>query len=144
MTTIEICNSYQMSITVTAIFSFIAGRYCAKGIFFLIVFFPVKKVPFLKVRLRTEDVCRYHFPQSIYSSIQYFFSRYDKIWFVLHFPPKSPLSTNLVLGSSGAYSLSKSDQTYKFDEEKNNKKTPELLWMNPIILRVWKVGRSDN
>ena len=82
MTTIEICNSYQMSITVIAIFSFIAGRYCAKGIFFLIVFFffffSVKEVPFLKVRLRTEDVCRYHFLLSIYSSIQYFFSRYDK------------------------------------------------------------------
>ena len=94
MTTIEICNSYQMSITVTAIFSFIAGRYCAKGIFFLSVFFfffffffcegsalfSVKEVPFLKVRLRTEDVsvCRYHFLLSIYSSIQYFFSRYDK------------------------------------------------------------------
>ena len=79
MTTIEICNSYQMSITVTAIFSFIAGRYCAKGIFFLIVFFfAVKEVPFLKVRLRTEDVCRYHILLSIYSSIQYFFSRYDK------------------------------------------------------------------
>ena len=56
MTTIEICNSYQISITVTAIFSFIAGRYCAKGIFFLI-FFSVKEVPFSKVRLRTEDVC---------------------------------------------------------------------------------------
>ena len=39
MTTIEICNSYEMSITVTATFSFITGRYCAKGIFFLIVFF---------------------------------------------------------------------------------------------------------
>ena len=85
MTTIEICNSYQMSITVTAIFSFIAGRYCAKGIFFLfffffffVFFFSVKEVPFLKVRLRTEDVCRYHFLLSIYSSIQYFFSRYDK------------------------------------------------------------------
>ena len=73
MTTIAICNSSQMSITVTAIFS-----YCAKGIFFLIVFFSVKEVPFLKVRLRTEDVCRYHFLLSIYSSIQYFFSRYDK------------------------------------------------------------------
>ena len=79
MTTIEICNSYQMSITVTAIFSFIAGRYCAKGILFLIVFFSsVKEVPILKVRLRTEDVCKYHFLLSIYSSIQYFFSRYDK------------------------------------------------------------------
>ena len=33
------CDSYQMSITVTAIFSFIAGRYCAKGNFFLLVFF---------------------------------------------------------------------------------------------------------
>ena len=71
MTTIEICNSYQMSITVTVIFSFNAGRYCAKGIFFLIVlfFFTVKEVPFLKVRLRTEDVCRYHILLSIYSSI---------------------------------------------------------------------------
>ena len=39
MTTIEICNSYQMSITVTAIFRFNVGRYCAKGIFFLIVLF---------------------------------------------------------------------------------------------------------
>ena len=39
MTTIEICNSYQMSITVTAIFSVNAGRYCAIGIFCLIVFF---------------------------------------------------------------------------------------------------------
>ena len=39
MTTIEICNSYQMSIIVTAIFNFIAGRYCAKVIFFLIGFF---------------------------------------------------------------------------------------------------------
>ena len=77
MTTIEICNSYQMSITVTAIFSFNVERYCAKGIFFLI-FFSVKEVPFLKVRLRTEDVCRYHILLSIYSSIQYFFSRYDK------------------------------------------------------------------
>ena len=75
MTTIEICNSYQMSITVTAIFSFIAGRFCAKVIFFLIVFFSVKEVLFLKVR--TEDVCRYHFLLSIYS-IQYFFSRYHK------------------------------------------------------------------
>ena len=73
MTTIEVCNSYQMSITVTAIFS-----YCATGIFFLNVFFFVKEVPFLKVRLRTEDVCRYHFLLSIYSSIQYFFYRYDK------------------------------------------------------------------
>ena len=81
MTTIEICNSYQTSITVTAIFSFIVGCYSAKGIFFLIVFFfffSVKEVPFLKVRLRTEDVCRYQFLLSIYSSIQYFFSRYDK------------------------------------------------------------------
>ena len=84
MTTIEICNSYQMSITVTAIFSVNAGRYCAIGIFCLIVFFfflfffSVKEVPFLKVRLRTEDVCRYHILLSIYSSIQYFFSRYDK------------------------------------------------------------------
>ena len=79
MTTIEICNSYQMSITVTAIFSFNVERYCAKGIFFLIVFFfSVKDVPFLKVKLRTEDVCKYHFLLSIYSSIQYFFSRYDK------------------------------------------------------------------
>ena len=57
MIRIEICNSYQMNITVTAIFSFNVGRYCAKGIFFLIVFFSVKEVPFLKVRLRTEDVC---------------------------------------------------------------------------------------
>ena len=80
MTTIEICNSYQMSIAVTAIFSFIAGRYCAKGIFFLIVFFFFfcEGSPLLKVRIRTEDVCRYHFLLSIYSSIQYFFSRYDK------------------------------------------------------------------
>ena len=38
----------------------------------------MKEVPFLKVRLRTEDVCRYHFLLSIYSSIQYFFPRYDK------------------------------------------------------------------
>ena len=77
MTTIEICNSYQMSITVTAIFSFISGRFCAKGNFFLIVF-SAKEVPFLKVRLRKEDVCRYHFLLSIYSSIQCFFSGYDK------------------------------------------------------------------
>ena len=80
MTTIEICNSYQTSITVTAIFSFIAGMLlCERNLlsdcFF---FFSVKEVPFLKVRLRTEDVCRYHFLLSIYSSIQYFFSRYDK------------------------------------------------------------------
>ena len=87
MTTIEICNSYQMNITVTAIFSFNVGRYCAKGIFFLIVFFfSVKEVPFLKVRLRTEDVCKYHFLLSIYSSIQYFFSRYDKYdsYYIFH------------------------------------------------------------
>ena len=77
MTTIEICNSYQMSKTVTAIFSFISGRFCAKGNFFLIVF-SAKEVPFLKVRLRKEDVCRYHFLLSIYSSIQCFFSGYDK------------------------------------------------------------------
>ena len=77
MTTIEICNPYQMRITVIAIFSFISGRYCAKGNFSLIVF-SAKEVPFLKVRLRKEDVCRYHFLLSIYSSIQCFFSRYDK------------------------------------------------------------------
>ena len=75
--TIEICNSYQMSITVTAIFSYKSGRYCAKENFFLIVF-SAKEVPFLKVRLRKENVCRYHFLLSIYSSIQCFFSRYDK------------------------------------------------------------------
>ena len=77
MTTIEICNSYQMSITVTAIFSFISGRFCAKGNFFLSVF-SAKEVSFFKVRLRKEDVCRYHFLLSIYSSIQCFFSGYDK------------------------------------------------------------------
>ena len=44
--------SYQMSITVTEIFSFIAGGYCTKENFFLIVFFSAKEVPFLKVRLR--------------------------------------------------------------------------------------------
>ena len=77
MTTIEIRNSYQMSRTVTAIFSFISGRYCAKGNFFLIVF-SAKEVPFLKVRLRKEDVCRYHFLLSIYSPIECFFSGCDK------------------------------------------------------------------
>ena len=60
-----------MSITVTAIFSFTAGRYSAKGNFFLIVFFSMKEIPFLKVRLRKEEVCRYHFLLSIYCSIQY-------------------------------------------------------------------------
>ena len=84
MTTIEICNSYQMSITVTAVFSFTAGSYCANLIvcfvffYLFIYFFSLKEVPFLKVRLRTEDVCRYNFLLFIYSSIQYFFSRYDK------------------------------------------------------------------
>ena len=75
-----------MNITVTAIFSFNVGRYCGKGIFFLIVFFSVKEVPFLKVRLRIEDVCKYHFLLSIYSSIQYFFSRYDKYdsYYIFH------------------------------------------------------------
>ena len=63
MTTTEMCNSYQMSITVTAILSFISGRYCAKGNFFLI-FFSAKEVPFLKVRLRKKDVCRYHFQRA--------------------------------------------------------------------------------
>ena len=62
MTTVEICNSYQMSITVTAIFSFIAGLF----FFFFFFFFSAKEVPFLKVRLRKEDVCRYHFLLSIY------------------------------------------------------------------------------
>ena len=41
-------------------------------------FFSAKEVPFLRVRLRKEDVCRYHFLLSIYSSIQCFFSGYDK------------------------------------------------------------------
>ena len=68
MTTVEICNSYQMSITVTAIFSFMAGLF----------FFSAKEVPFLKVRLKKEGFCRYHFLLSIYSSIQCFFSIYDK------------------------------------------------------------------
>ena len=54
MTAIEICNSYQMSITVTAIFSFNAGRYCAKGIFFLIVFFSVKEVPFFESKIKNR------------------------------------------------------------------------------------------
>ena len=78
MTTIDFCNSYQMSIPITAIFNFTAGRCCAKGIFFLIVFFSAKEVPCLKVRLRKDDVCRYHFLLSSYSSIQCLFSRYDK------------------------------------------------------------------
>ena len=77
MTTIEICNSYLLSITVTAIISIIAGSYCVTGNFFLI-FFSSKEVPFLKVRLIKEEVCRYHFLLSIYSPIQCFFSRYDK------------------------------------------------------------------
>ena len=54
MTAIEICNSYQMSILVTATFSFIAGRYCAIGNFFLLVFFPAKEFPFLRVRLKVK------------------------------------------------------------------------------------------
>ena len=52
MATIEIRNSYQMSITVTAIFSFISGRYCAKGNFFLIVFFSAKEVPFFESKIK--------------------------------------------------------------------------------------------
>ena len=54
MTTIEICNSYQMSITVTAIFSFIAGRYYAEGIFFLNVFFSAKEVPFFESKIKNR------------------------------------------------------------------------------------------
>ena len=73
MTSIEICNSYQMSKTVTAIFSFITERKLISD-----CFFSAKEVPFLKVRVRKEDVCRYHFLLSIHSSIQCFFSRYDK------------------------------------------------------------------
>ena len=46
MTSIEVGNSYQMSITVTANFSFTVGRNCAKGNFFLIVFFLRRKSPF--------------------------------------------------------------------------------------------------
>ena len=78
MTTIEIRNSYQMSITVTAIFSFIA----AKGNFLLIVFFfcegRPEGSPLFESKVRKEDVCRYHYLPSIYSSIQCFFSRYGK------------------------------------------------------------------
>ena len=37
--TTEICNSYQMGITVTVIFSYIAGYYCAKETFFCFYFF---------------------------------------------------------------------------------------------------------
>ena len=123
MTTIEICNSYQTSITETAIFSFIAGMLLSERNLLSDCFFFVKEVPFLKVkeRLRTEDVCRYHFLLSIYSSIQYLFSRYDKYDSYYTFHLKSSLSTNLMLGSSGAYSHSKSDQTYKFEENKTKK-----------------------
>ena len=64
MTTIEICNSYQMSITVTAIFSFIAGRYCAKGFFFLIVFFS-EGSPLFESKIKNRIICRYHFLLSI-------------------------------------------------------------------------------
>ena len=65
MTTIEICNSYQMSITVTAIFSFNVGRYCAKGIFFLIVFFffcegsPLFESKIKSHSLRKSDTSQY-------------------------------------------------------------------------------------
>ena len=78
MTTIEICNSYQMSIAVMQFSASMLDATVRKESSFWLFFFSVKEVPFLKVRLRTEDVCKYHFLLSIYSSIQYFFSRYDK------------------------------------------------------------------
>ena len=47
-------------------------------VFFFLFFFSAKEAPFLKVRLRKEDVCRYHFLLNAYSSIRCFFSEYDK------------------------------------------------------------------
>ena len=73
---------YEMSIIVTAIFSFIGRRYCAKrkllSACFFFIFFSAKEAPFLKVRLRKEDFSRYHFLLNAYSSIRCFFSEYDK------------------------------------------------------------------
>ena len=52
MTSIEVGNSYQISITVTANFSFIVGLYCAKGNFFLIVFFFCEESPLFESKIR--------------------------------------------------------------------------------------------
>ena len=62
MTTIEICNSYQMSITVTAIFSFNVGRYCAKGLFFLIVFFFCEGSPLFESKIKNRRCLYISFP----------------------------------------------------------------------------------
>ena len=143
MTTIEICNSYQMSITVTAILTFISGRYCAKGNFFLIVFF-CKEVPFLKERLRQEDVCRYHFLLSICSSIQCFFSRFDKydLYYTLHLNHQHlPIMCWAPLQHTRTVTLT---EHINMKKKRKKKLPPEVLLMKPIIFRVLKVERSDN
>ena len=43
-----------MSITVTAIFSFNVGRYCEKGIFFLIVFFICEGSPLFESKIKNR------------------------------------------------------------------------------------------
>ena len=137
MTTIEICNSYQMSITVTAILSFISGRYCAKGNFFLIVFFSAKEVPFLKVRLRKEDVCRYHFLLTIYSSIQCFFSRFDKYdlyytFFLNH--PHLPIMCWAPLQYTRTVNLTEHINLKKKKENQKNKKKKKKKKLPPEVL----------
>ena len=120
MTTIEIRNSYQISITVTAIFSFISGCYCAKRNFFLI-FFSAKEFPFLKVRLRKEDVCRYHFLLSIYSSILCFFSGYDKYdsYYAFHLNHHLPIMCGAPLEHTRTVNLTEHINLKKKKTQKN-------------------------
>ena len=93
------------------------------------LFFTAKEVPFLEVRLRKEDVCRHHLLLNIYSFIQCFFSRYDKYDSYNTFHLNHQSSTNNVLGSSGAYSHSKSGR-------------PKVTWkqLTERIRREWKLS----
>ena len=62
MTTIEICNSYQTSITVTAIFSFIAGMLLCERNLLSDCFFFCEGSPLFESKIKNRRCLKISFP----------------------------------------------------------------------------------